>query len=82
MAALRRNGLSSSIGVAMFPNDGTDGQTLFFAADEALYAGQAGGQEPVPLLRPRPLQSARQARRRAVARADGYSRAALQATVV
>jgi len=35
--ALQRNGLQSSIGIAMFPNDGTDGQTLFFAADEALY---------------------------------------------
>lgn len=43
LAALRRNGLQSSIGVAMFPADGTDGQTLFFAADEALYhAKQAG----------------------------------------
>jgi len=43
MAALRRNGLSSSIGVAMFPTDGTDGQTLFFAADEALYQAKQGG---------------------------------------
>ncbi|HET9031098.1 MAG TPA: GGDEF domain-containing protein [Candidatus Aquilonibacter sp.] len=43
MAALRRNGLASSIGVAMFPNDGTEGQTLFFAADEALYAAKQGG---------------------------------------
>ena len=43
LAALRRNGLQSSIGIAMFPFDGTDGQTLFFAADEALYhAKQAG----------------------------------------
>ncbi|MFN2449171.1 MAG: diguanylate cyclase [Candidatus Baltobacteraceae bacterium] len=43
MAALRRNGLQTSIGIAMFPNDGTEGQTLFFAADEALYhAKQAG----------------------------------------
>jgi diguanylate cyclase (GGDEF)-like protein len=43
MAALRRNGLSSSIGVAMFPTDGTDGQTLFFAADEALYQAKQAG---------------------------------------
>jgi diguanylate cyclase (GGDEF)-like protein len=43
MSALRRNGLASSIGVAMFPTDGTDGQTLFFAADEALYAAKQAG---------------------------------------
>lgn len=43
LAALRRNGLQSSIGVAMFPSDGTDGQTLFFAADEALYHAKQGG---------------------------------------
>jgi diguanylate cyclase (GGDEF)-like protein len=43
MSALRRNGLASSIGVAMFPNDGTDGQTLFFSADEALYQAKQGG---------------------------------------
>ncbi len=36
-------GLPSSIGVAMFPLDGTDGQTLFFAADEALYQAKQGG---------------------------------------
>jgi diguanylate cyclase (GGDEF)-like protein len=43
MAALRRNGLASSIGIAMFPFDGTDGQTLFFAADEALYQAKQAG---------------------------------------
>ncbi len=43
MSALRRNGLASSIGVAMFPNDGTDGQTLFFSADEALYQAKQAG---------------------------------------
>ncbi len=43
VAALRRNGLQSSIGVAMFPFDGTDGQTLFFAADEALYRSKQAG---------------------------------------
>ncbi|HET7814166.1 MAG TPA: GGDEF domain-containing protein [Candidatus Baltobacteraceae bacterium] len=43
LAAVRKSGLQSSIGAAMFPMDGTDGQTLFFAADEALYhAKQAG----------------------------------------
>ena len=43
MSALRRNGLASSIGAAMFPNDGIDGQTLFFAADEALYQAKQAG---------------------------------------
>jgi diguanylate cyclase (GGDEF)-like protein len=43
MSALRRNGLASSIGVAMFPGDGIDGQTLFFAADEALYQAKQAG---------------------------------------
>jgi GGDEF domain-containing protein len=43
LSALRRNGLQSSIGVAMFPGDGTDGQTLFFAADEALYQAKQSG---------------------------------------
>ena len=43
LSALRRNGLQSSIGVSMFPHDGTDGQTLFFAADEALYHAKQSG---------------------------------------
>jgi diguanylate cyclase (GGDEF)-like protein len=43
MSALRRNGLASSIGISMFPHDGTDSQTLFFAADEALYRAKQGG---------------------------------------
>jgi diguanylate cyclase (GGDEF)-like protein len=43
MSALRRNGLATSIGVAMFPSDGTEGQTLFFAADEALYQAKQAG---------------------------------------
>jgi diguanylate cyclase (GGDEF)-like protein len=43
IGALRRNGLATSIGVAMFPNDGTDAQTLFFAADEALYQAKQAG---------------------------------------
>jgi diguanylate cyclase (GGDEF)-like protein len=50
MAALRRNGLSSSIGVAMFPTDGTDGQTLFFAADEALYQAKQAGKNQYRLF--------------------------------
>ena len=43
LSALRRNGLSSSIGIAMFPFDGVDGQTLFFSADEALYQAKQAG---------------------------------------
>jgi diguanylate cyclase (GGDEF)-like protein len=43
MASLRRNGLQTSIGVAMFPGDGIDAQTLFFAADEALYHAKQDG---------------------------------------
>jgi diguanylate cyclase (GGDEF)-like protein len=43
IAALRRSGLQCSIGAAMFPSDGIDGQTLFFAADEALYHAKQGG---------------------------------------
>lgn len=42
-AALRRNGLQSSIGIALFPQDGIDGQTLFFASDEALYRAKQAG---------------------------------------
>lgn len=41
--ALRRSGLQCSIGVAMFPTDGIDGQTLFFAADDALYRAKQSG---------------------------------------
>jgi diguanylate cyclase (GGDEF)-like protein len=41
--SLRRNGLPSSIGIAMFPTDGVDGRTLFFAADEALYVAKQAG---------------------------------------
>ena len=43
MSALRRNGLAASIGISMFPEHGTEGQTLFFAADEALYQAKQGG---------------------------------------
>lgn len=43
LGALRRSGLATSIGIAMFPTDGTDGQTLFFAADEALYQAKQAG---------------------------------------
>jgi diguanylate cyclase (GGDEF)-like protein len=43
MGALRRNGLATSIGISMFPSDGIDGQTLFFAADEALYQAKQAG---------------------------------------
>ncbi len=43
LAAMRRSGLSTSIGVSMFPTDGVDGQTLFHAADEALYKAKQRG---------------------------------------
>lgn len=43
LAALRRHELPASIGVAMFPEDGRDAQTLFFAADEALYEAKHAG---------------------------------------
>lgn len=43
LSALRRHGLLASIGVAMFPDDGRDAQTLFFAADEALYEAKLAG---------------------------------------
>ena len=43
MSALRRNGLAASVGIAMFPEHGTEGQTLFFAADEALYQAKQAG---------------------------------------
>ncbi|MDE2482433.1 MAG: GGDEF domain-containing protein [bacterium] len=55
MSALRRNGLSSSIGVAMFPNDGTDGQTLFFSADEALYKAKQAGKNQYRFFSRNPL---------------------------
>lgn len=43
LQSLRKAGIKCSIGAAMFPYDGTDGQSLLFAADEALYhAKQAG----------------------------------------
>jgi diguanylate cyclase (GGDEF)-like protein len=58
MAALRRNGLSCSIGVAMFPLDGTDVQTLFFAADEALYQAKQGGKNQYRLYDGGPAKSA------------------------
>ncbi|HEY8296763.1 MAG TPA: GGDEF domain-containing protein [Candidatus Baltobacteraceae bacterium] len=41
--ALHRSGLQSSIGIAMFPTDGINAQTLFFAADEALYVAKQAG---------------------------------------
>ncbi len=43
LAALRRHALPASIGVAMFPDDGRDAQSLFFAADEALYEAKSAG---------------------------------------
>lgn len=43
LSALRRHGLPASIGAAMYPDDGRDAQTLFFAADEALYEAKIAG---------------------------------------
>ena len=45
IGALRKNGLRCSIGVSMFPFDGINAQTLFFAADEALYRAKQGGKD-------------------------------------
>ena len=43
LAALRSHGLPASIGVAMYPEDGRDAQSLFFSADEALYEAKVAG---------------------------------------
>ncbi len=43
LTALRRHGLLASIGVAMYPDDGRDAQSLFFSADEALYEAKVAG---------------------------------------
>ncbi|MBV8246534.1 MAG: GGDEF domain-containing protein [Candidatus Eremiobacteraeota bacterium] len=43
LGALRKAGIQCSIGAAMFPYDGTDGQGLLYAADEALYRAKASG---------------------------------------
>lgn len=43
LTALRRHGLLASIGIAMYPDDGRDAQSLFFAADEALYEAKVAG---------------------------------------
>jgi diguanylate cyclase (GGDEF)-like protein len=56
LSALRRNGLQSSIGVAMFPLDGIDGQTLFFAADEALYHAKQNGKNTYRFYERKPGQ--------------------------
>jgi diguanylate cyclase (GGDEF)-like protein len=43
MGGLRAHTLPASVGVAMYPEDGTDEQSLFFAADEALYGAKLAG---------------------------------------
>lgn len=43
LQSLRKAGIKCSIGAAMFPYDGTDGQSLLFAADEALYQAKQAG---------------------------------------
>ncbi len=45
LEALRRSNLRASIGVAMYPDDGRDAQSLFFAADEALYEAKHAGKD-------------------------------------
>lgn len=57
LSALRRNGLSSSIGIAMFPFDGVDGQTLFFSADEALYQAKQAGKNQFRFYERTPVKS-------------------------
>lgn len=53
LASLRKAGIKCSIGAAMFPYDGTDGQSLLYAADEALYqAKQAGKNQYLFYARP------------------------------
>lgn len=43
LLSLRKAGIMCSIGAAMFPYDGTDGQSLLYAADEALYQAKQAG---------------------------------------
>lgn len=43
LVSLRKAGIKCSIGAAMFPYDGTDGQSLLYAADEALYQAKQAG---------------------------------------
>jgi len=43
LSSLRKAGVKCSIGAAMFPYDGTDGQSLLVAADEALYQAKQAG---------------------------------------
>jgi diguanylate cyclase (GGDEF)-like protein len=40
---LEKDGIQSSVGIAMFPKDGNDAQSLFVAADEALYRAKSRG---------------------------------------
>jgi GGDEF domain-containing protein len=42
---LHQENLKVSIGVAFYPEDGTDEATLFNAADAALYATKHGGKD-------------------------------------
>ena len=43
LLSLRKAGIKCSIGAAMFPYDGADAQSLFYAADEALYQAKQAG---------------------------------------
>lgn len=46
----RKRELSCSIGISMFPADGSDFTTLYQRADYALYQGKEGREEPICLL--------------------------------
>ena len=45
--------VSSSIGVAIYPADGTDGETLMRNADQALYAAKRSGRQSYRFFEPR-----------------------------
>lgn len=48
--------ISSSIGVAIYPEHGTDGKTLVKNADTAMYYAKEGGRNSVRLFEPEMLQ--------------------------
>ena len=59
LSSLRKAGIKCSIGAAMFPYDGTDGQSLLYAADEALYAAKQAGKNQFKFFeRPEPAPGA------------------------